>query len=84
MLQLFHSAISVAAAHGQRSILRQLLSHPMTSTCREILSLEEILAEGASVVGANGGSTSSSTPQTHDRRPQRIHVNHYNFSYFII
>ncbi|XP_076294938.1 ankyrin repeat and BTB/POZ domain-containing protein 2 isoform X2 [Lasioglossum baleicum] len=46
-----YSAISVATAHGQRSCLHQLLSHPLNfSTKRgekEVLSLEEILAEGS-------------------------------------
>ncbi|XP_012267790.2 ankyrin repeat and BTB/POZ domain-containing protein BTBD11 isoform X3 [Athalia rosae] len=45
-----YSAISVAAAHGQRATLHQLLSHPLTTSSRrsekEVLSLEEILAEG--------------------------------------
>nr|CAD7258854.1 unnamed protein product [Timema shepardi] len=43
-----YSAISVAASHGQRSILHKLLSHPLnTNNNKEVLSLEEILAEGA-------------------------------------
>lgn len=45
-----NSAISVATAHGQRSCLHQLLSHPLNFSAKrgekEILSLEEILAEG--------------------------------------
>jgi len=45
-----NSAISVATAHGQRSCLHQLLSHPLNFSVKrgekEILSLEEILAEG--------------------------------------
>jgi len=56
------SAISVAAAHGQRSILHQLLTHPLSHNSKEILSLEEILAEGASQL-------------TNDRRPTRLQVN---------
>lgn len=50
-----YSAISVATAHGQRGCLHQLLSHPLNfSTKRgekEVLSLEEILAEGNSGIG---------------------------------
>ncbi|EZA49690.1 hypothetical protein DMN91_012768 [Ooceraea biroi] len=50
-----YSAISVATAHGQRSCLHQLLSHPLNFSAKrgekEILSLEEILAEGNA--GAN-------------------------------
>ncbi|XP_053999890.1 ankyrin repeat and BTB/POZ domain-containing protein 3 isoform X2 [Hylaeus anthracinus] len=46
-----YSAISVATAHGQRSCLRQLLSHPLNFSAKrgekEVLSLEEILAEGS-------------------------------------
>ncbi|XP_034948548.1 ankyrin repeat and BTB/POZ domain-containing protein 2 isoform X2 [Chelonus insularis] len=45
-----YSAISVATAHGQRSCLHQLLSHPLNFSAKkdekEVLSLEEILAEG--------------------------------------
>ncbi|XP_014603774.1 PREDICTED: ankyrin repeat and BTB/POZ domain-containing protein BTBD11 isoform X1 [Polistes canadensis] len=45
-----YSAVSVATAHGQRSCLHQLLSHPLNFSAKrgekEILSLEEILAEG--------------------------------------
>ncbi|XP_015588276.1 ankyrin repeat and BTB/POZ domain-containing protein 2 isoform X2 [Cephus cinctus] len=47
-----YSAISVATAHGQRGCLHQLLSHPLNFSAKrgekEILSLEEILAEGNS------------------------------------
>ncbi|CAG0925355.1 unnamed protein product, partial [Notodromas monacha] len=46
-----YSAISVAAAHGQRGILHKLLSHPLSdssATKKDMLSLEEILEEGVS------------------------------------
>lgn len=40
------SAIAVAAAHNQRTNLRKILSHPLAPMNREVLSLEEMLAEG--------------------------------------
>ncbi|XP_076749246.1 ankyrin repeat and BTB/POZ domain-containing protein 2 isoform X1 [Xylocopa sonorina] len=62
-----YSAISVATAHGQRSCLHQLLSHPLNFSAKrgekEVLSLEEILAEGS--------AGSSPQQQTVDGRGNR-------------
>lgn len=45
-----YSAIAVSAAHNQRINLRKILSHPLAPTNREILSLEEMLAEGTNSI----------------------------------
>ena len=47
------SAIAVAASHGQRAVLHKLLSHPLNPNTKEVLSLEEILAEGANQLTAD-------------------------------
>ena len=40
-----HNALTVAAMHGHRQVLRQLMTQPKNKA-DEVLSLEEFLAEG--------------------------------------
>ena len=65
-----NSAISVATAHGQRGCLHQLLSHPLNFSAKrgekEVLSLEEILAEGNA-----GTSQQQQQQQTSESRGAR-------------
>jgi len=54
------SAIAVASIHGERMILRTLLAHPLSNASKDVLSLEEMLAE------------TSANYQTSDRRRIQI------------
>ena len=67
-----YSAVAVAATHGHKKVLNLLVSHALTSSPAErghrmnatdqVLSLEEILAEGAS--GGQNGSASDNKANT--------------------
>ena len=53
-----YCALSTAASHGQRKVLHKLVTHPSTLTsqhsAKEVLSLQEILAEGVANGSAGG------------------------------
>lgn len=49
-----YCAISVAATHNQRTMLRKLISHPLSKISRDVLSLEEMLAECDTCCSRNG------------------------------
>lgn len=59
-----YSAISVATAHGQRLSLRKLLSHPIVQEKRDVLSLEEMLAEGDNVTRPDRHERQNEAPPT--------------------
>lgn len=62
----------MAASHGHRTIVHKLLSHPYNqSPSKEVLSLEEILAEGVQAQQARSGlsKTSSSIGSNNSSNP---------------
>ena len=67
-----YCALSTAASHGQRKVLHKLITHPTTlssqNSGKEVLSLEEILAEG--VAGRSKDSM--------DEKPRSRHENAYS------
>lgn len=83
-----YSAICVASAHGQRSTLHKLISHPLNTSAYslnsqgkdDILSLEEILAEGA----ASQLTTDRKRPQVISSMPFVIHALSIVISYYYI
>lgn len=48
-----YSPISVAAAHGQQHFFQKLIAQPITPITKEVLSLEEMLAEGTYTFSEN-------------------------------
>ncbi|ODN02290.1 Ankyrin repeat and BTB/POZ domain-containing protein 2 [Orchesella cincta] len=64
------SSLSVAASHGHRAIVHKLLSHPFNqSPSKEVLSLEEILAEGVQAQQARSGITPANNPPNNSSGP---------------
>lgn len=58
-----YSAISVAVAHDNGQALQKLLNHPLAPASREVLSLEEMLAEDASSIRATADRNCDTTPK---------------------
>uniref|UniRef100_T1JAW8 ABTB2/3 histone-like domain-containing protein n=1 Tax=Strigamia maritima TaxID=126957 RepID=T1JAW8_STRMM len=61
-----YSPFSVAAAHGQRMVLHKLLSNPYNNASKDILSLEEILAEANNTISEKRKTYCQVMPLTFD------------------